>query len=1018
MKLLKEFLGPESPLLYGVVGWLCDKRRQTVEGARSLAHVMVIVPTAQSGRNLRLALAREAERRGWGGVLPPRVVLPMQLVKPSAAERREATVAELAASFLKFVGLAVGRTGCAREGAGPGESIASRFPHLIHSDALADTKAQLSLFDQLSDIWRILAGGGLVMADVLASDAARKVLESAAGDEVSRWEELSDLEAAFFGFLHERGLSHPSENVRLAKSNPRQVDAEIDEVVLPALADPIRALKDVLQAQRPDLKVTVLLHADEKDAAKFDDYGRPIVAEWTGEGQPELAGFETGDIVLSSDTADMARRVVGDFPSVGGGLALPSLSLADDESFPEVSSAFLNAGYVIHNPERHPLSVSSLGRLVRSLADLYRPEPCGFAWKPFVSVMRSDDVLKALVAECSLVRADILKGVDFVQNRFLPQSLPLDCEFPTVAVSKYDQDAFAAFGTAAKELVAWVDAFRKDRALTDFLRQMLRKVFSYRPLSPADGDDEFREAALCVWQALDALESDVIAGLELPDAAYGAVVRRVLDAAAYSLEPDSADAIKTEGWLELPWSDAKKFALVGFHEGAVPDSLVGHPFVPDALRKALALTSNEDRLARDTWLFKELLDSHGPHAVRAYVAKTNNDGDICRPSRLLYLCPKKDFPKRVGALFGACDVEAERFPREVAERWRLRLPDAIALPSRDQRTPEGRLSASAIDQYVKCPFTYLLKYAMGMKPVEEKTELGFDDFGSLVHKVLEEYAKEQIARGDDQLTNADLVRSALDRIVKDVCRPYGEHPSVNVALQLGSLAGRIGLFAEIQAQWACEGWRIVERPEYPFLVQPFREEGDETWIKGSVDRIDYNPKYGYRIIDYKSWDKKSDVMKHIAKGGEAQRAFAERQHFPLMDDGRRLLTVQLPLYARCLAAADGRFCGQVADMCYLVLGEDEDNVCVFGSACPQGRFEVQKKNKVALVDLAPTALATARTAVRHIRENLFWPPGPGEEWKYDIKDLLVSSPEKDMGEELKERPEWLGKQLAKLEACK
>lgn len=1000
MNLTRDFLNGKSPLLEEVVRWLCDNRLRTVEGAASLAHVMVVVPTAQSGRNLRLALAREATRRGWGGILPPRVVLPMHLVRPSVEARREATQVELVASFLKFV-------------------EKRRWPHLFREGSQTDQQAQLSFFDQLTDIWRILAGGGLVMADVLSSEDARKALEDAVGDEVSRWVELSDLEAAFFDYLHVNGISHPSENVRLAKTAPRQIDAEVAEVILPALADPIRVLKDVLLAQRPDLGVTVLLHADVKDAGKFDDYGRPIVAEWTGANQPQLADFKTDDIVLCSDTSDMARRVVGDFPAVGSGLALPSLALAEDEAFPEVSGAFLNAGYVIHNPERHPLSVSSLGRLIRDMTDLYRTDACGFAWKPFVSVMRSDDVLKALVAECSLVRTDILKGIDFAQNRFLPQFMPLDCAFPKVDVTRYDRDAYAAFGVAAKTFVQWIDASRTNRSLTEFLRQMLRKVFSYRPLSGADGDDEFCEAAACVWQALDALESDVVAGLELSDAAYGAVVRRILDAAAYSLEPDSTDAVKTEGWLELPWSGARKFALVGFHEGSVPDSLVGHPFVPDALRKALGLTSNEDRLARDTWLFKELLDSHGPHAVRAYVAKTNNDGDICRPSRLLYLCPPKEFPVRVRALFGDCDVEAERLPREIAPRWRLRLPDEIGLPSRDDLTPEGRLSASAIDQYVRCPFTYLLKYAMGMKTVEEKTELGYDDFGLLVHKVLEKYAQEQIDRGDDhQLTEIGAIRSALDRIVKDVCRPYGEHPSVNVALQLDALAGRIGLFAEIQAQWSSDGWRIVERPEYPFLVQPFREDGDDIWIKGSVDRIDYNPKFGYRIIDYKSWDKRPEIMsKHIAKGGAVQVAFAERQHFPLLDEKRRLLTVQLPLYAHCLAMVDGKFRGRVADLCYLVLGEDADNVCVFGSACPQGRFEAQKKGKVQLVDLAPMALATARTAIRHIRGSLFWPPGPGEEWKYDIRDLLVSSPEKDMGEELAERPEWLVKQLAKLEAC-
>ena len=81
-------------------------------------------------------------------------------------------------------------------------------------------------------------------------------------------------------------------------------------------------------------------------------------------------------------------------------------------------------------------------------------------------------------------------------------------------------------------------------------------------------------------------------------------------------------------------------------------------------------------------------------------------------------------------------------------------------------------------------------------------------------------------------------------------------------------------------------------------------------------------------------------------------------------------------------------------------------------------FEAQAQKKIVLADLAPTALETARVALRHIRENLFWPPGPGEEWKHDFKGLFVTTPEKDMGEDLKVPPEWLRTQMERLEACK
>ena len=41
------------------------------------------------------------------------------------------------------------------------------------------------------------------------------------------------------------------------------------------------------------------------------------------------------------------------------------------------------------------------------------------------------------------------------------------------------------------------------------------------------------------------------------------------------------------------------------------------------------------------------------------------------------------------------------------------------------------------------------------------------------------------------------------------------------------------------------------------------------------------------------------------------------------------------------------------------------------------------------------ALETARVAIRRIRGNFFWPPGPSDEWRWDVKDLLSVSPDKD-----------------------
>ena len=71
------------------------------------------------------------------------------------------------------------------------------------------------------------------------------------------------------------------------------------------------------------------------------------------------------------------------------------------------------------------------------------------------------------------------------------------------------------------------------------------------------------------------------------------------------------------------------------------------------------------------------------------------------------------------------------------------MPDKAALKAKDG---QEYLSPSAIDTYLKSPLEYLLKYGLGMGDrYEEKKELGFNDYGTFVHLVLERFAKGQKA---------------------------------------------------------------------------------------------------------------------------------------------------------------------------------------------------------------------------------------------------------------------------------
>ncbi|MGN0855644.1 MAG: PD-(D/E)XK nuclease family protein [Kiritimatiellia bacterium] len=974
---IKEFLNPARKLVDEVVDWLCrDKHMRQTEGAHSLAHLLVVVPTAQSGRNLRLALAKKAAANRWGGIIPPTVVQPMQLVQPADPAEREATSAEAAAAFQQYVKAH--------------RAQMLTLDCLIRAEEFDDLTARFALFDQLQDIWRALAGRGYLMQDVLACQCPH--LEADWADERRRWQQLADLEQGYFDFLHTHGLMHPVEAVHRAKSRAAIVAAEISEIVLPALADPLRVVEDVLRQQlAAGKRITVLVHANAAEADRFDAWGLPKVPAWTGGARPVLNGLADEDIICAPNASQLAKIVAADFPQ-DPATSLPTLALCDETLFQSVASGFLNRGYIVHNPERHALVRSSLGRLIRHLMALYVPDE--IPWREFVAILRSADVQRALGLTAAR-RSAMLAGADAVQNTYIPNTVPANLAFPVQPdihpQMRKDMEVFLTYGRAVEAKLA---DCRRDASLGRYLRRALEWIFAAHALGQGADDREFMAAATAARDFLQALEGDLLASLPMTTSELLALARRELEAANYSLEEESADVLKTEGWLELAWSPADRVALVGFHDGKVPDSVIGHPFLPDALRAELGLVTNEDRLARDTWILKELLAARPAHAVRAYIARASDAGDICRPSRLLYLCADGDLARRVDYLFGELAEERQDKVRRV--EWALRLPDEVAAPA--------HYSPSRIDTYVKCPFTYLLKYGLGMRPYREKRELEANDFGTLVHAALEAYARRQIARGDDQLTDAREIRRVLvEEIMPELTARYGKM-TLNLTLQLKAVEGRLALFAAVQAEWAQAGWRI-RQTEHP-VDADITDLGFR--IRGTIDRVDENIRADAEVrrclIDYKTWDEKQLTHRVFTSGKPTEKSrrqldFAHRLGFPAItvkgEERQRMLSVQLPLYGRGLAAAEGL---SFAEMCfaYLILGP---NARETGFCKPLTNTQVEG------------ALATAKRAVELIEKNVFWPPGPSDEWKWDFAGLFVADPQRDLADTA-----WVRTQLARLEA--
>ena len=477
----KVYLDPAKSLADATVGELLARVREEF-GAKSLAHLMVIVPTAQSGRQLRERLSLAV---GEKGVLSPRIVEPLQLLVPADLRYTVARDVELSAAFLSFV-----------------RSLpAGKWSGIFCDSAEArDGDSLLGFLDQLEDIWRTLAGRGLLMADVIADERAKEVLESASGNECERWRELGEFEKSFYDFLHEKGLCTQYEAIHLAKSAPEIVPSEIEEIILPSLVDPIRVLDDVLLASlaaRSDLKVSIMIHASESEAEKFDEWGRPATSYWCRKDVRDFTSFTDESVICTGVNRDMCELVAKAFPLPTDGdesPELPSLGLVDTQAYPELEAAFLSRGWNLHNPERHFLSHSSLGKIVECLLS-FRVEP--ISRKLFEAFLKCEDVISA-VERCMRLenraskdsngtkRADILKQLNDYGNAHLNVVVP---EVGEITDAKY-----GCFAKAVEIVRGWFGEARESGTAVGFVRSVLGKIYEDRRFKGTLEEKEFRAA--------------------------------------------------------------------------------------------------------------------------------------------------------------------------------------------------------------------------------------------------------------------------------------------------------------------------------------------------------------------------------------------------------------------------------------------------------------------------------------------------------------------------------------------
>ncbi|HVS51888.1 MAG TPA: PD-(D/E)XK nuclease family protein [Opitutaceae bacterium] len=906
--LRRHFIPWDAPLLPQAAAWLAGDW----DGARplDLQATWVVVPTRQSGRRLREALAEFAAARGQA-VFPPRVLTADALLAtgsaaPDVATRLESLLAW--AEVLREIDLA---------------AVPEVFP-------VAPPRRDLAWAWRLAEnFFRLqtqLTEGGLGFGEVVAHAGA-------AFPETERWHQLAQLEAAVVEKLAARGRRE-SHAARRAWAREPVLPPEIRRVVLLASPDPLPLALAALARWAERVPVEVVVFAPESEADHFDAWGRPLDAAWA-QRVLALPEFERRVQLCADPTAEAERaaRVVQGYGAAPDGLV--ALGVADADALPLLESSLTRTGVASYNPEGRPWRTDALHTLLVALAALRR-EP---TFDAVAALARCPDFLAALVARggATASAARWLQALDELRAEHLPADLRAAREHASAEAPRE-----LPLGL---ELIAELRAVLEREAFPAGAATALGILFRGRQFDLSRPDDARAAEAAEAWRG--AMRECLAAGERFG----GLRAHEWWDIALRSFgesrrtEDKPAGALELQGWLELLWEDAPHLVVTGVNDGFVPDAVIGDAFLPEALRERLGLKTNAARFARDAYVFQAIAACRARHGrLDVLFAKNSALGEPLRPSRLLLRCADAELPARVAFLFRP--VEAAPTNRAWTRAWKL-------APRR--APPPARVAVTGLRTWLACPFRFYLAQVLRMEPVDaDKSELDARDFGTLCHAALEAMAREPALR--DCTEEKTLREFLLARFEAAARARFGAELTLPLVVQLESARQRLAKAAAVQARERAAGWTI-ERAEWKFALPIGGLE-----VRGKIDRLDrHEPSGRRRVLDYKTSDTAIPPHKaHVRPfrpGDERLPEWMQVTH-----DGRRHVwaDLQLPLYLRALDA-ENLAAGPSVDAGYFNLPKavGETAVAVWSELTPE---------------LRAAADACADGAAAAIRAGEFWPP--------------------------------------------
>jgi len=831
----RHFLGWNRPALDAAAEWILTEYKQ-LNNELDLGSIRLVVP---GGRAARVLLGNLVDLCAKQNILliPPVILTPLEI--PSAVLGVPGQHASKLTLRLAWI-----------------QALQTCDPDML-SELIPDPP-ESERWDQWIGIAGWIAGvaGELCDAGMRMNSVAEHASMLLDESDSQRWTTLGQIQTRYERIINDLGVIDD----RLASMDRVQRDDPADHpessliiIGMPQLGSIARGAID-----RDQCSVVSLVFAPDSLADRFDDLGCVLTQQWAN----AHLDIDESRIIFEHDPASMCQRALTQLALQGDPIDTSScvIGLADETMIGQLERlARLTGskqGTELHSPSGTTASNTPPGQLVT----LIHQHLCGGTFDTLSKLIRHPSFQHALTTKYSeSADAQIrppawwLKAVDRIRQDHVQTSI---VQIPSGTYIEYAKDAQFVLGATNDLLTPLIDQEHIDQPLDHWaqrLAQTLEQIYTGIELDQQSEHDRPNiDGIKAIRKIIDEISQAEQIGQVMPVVSAPEAVSLLLDRLGETriAETLNRDAIETLGWLELPLDPAPVCVVVGMSEACVPGTITHDPLLPGSLRNALGMMTNEDRLARDTYLMTAINASRDAVFM---CARNGDKNDPITPSRLLlkssgptlanrvrrFVDPKLDQPSKYKLAIGSKPGDHDQF------RKQLRVADDFVTPT--------TLRVTDFDSYLKSPASWYLERHIGLNELDtDIRELTPILMGNLIHSVLEGFGKDPSMR---DLDDAEAINTALTHLLdQESMLQFGKKPPAAVLVQTQLLSYRLEWFAIQQAQRRRDGWSITHTEWSPDTSHPPSIMVDDQLmgLRGKVDRIDIHNDGRIAIIDYKT----------------------------------------------------------------------------------------------------------------------------------------------------------------------